>query len=357
MFEHKTVAYIRDQALDEVSNDVDKREGAIIFDSVAAVAVPMSEMYSDIDLVMRLTFADSSDGDYLGRRVGEHGVYRKQAASAIRKGVFVGSNDKPFNPPTGSRFSLDGYNYEVIEKVADGEYGLRAETVGINGNQDYGELLPTEPLSGLGSATLTDVLIPGEDAETDESLYAKYLDHISEPAFGGNRADYKRKIMAVQGVGGVRLSRAPLGGGTVRAVIIDSTFKVPTPETVALVQETVDPIENQGDGFGTAPIGHAVTIEAVGEMVVDVVAKLSLVGVTLGQVEPLVIGIVEEYLAEIRKEWIEGFALVLRISHLESRILSLEGVQDIVGTTFNGEAANITLSHGIPSKGSVSLSE
>ncbi|KAA0944065.1 baseplate J/gp47 family protein [Sporosarcina sp. ANT_H38] len=357
MFEHKTVAHIRDQALDEVANDVDKREGAIIFDSTAAVAVPMSEMYSNIDLVMQLTFADSSDGEYLERRIAEHGVYKKQASRAVRKGVFIGTDERPFNVPIGSRFGLNNLTYVVIEKIVDGEYRLRSEDFGVIGNQDYGELLPTEPLNDLGSAALTDVLVPGEIEETDESLYAKYLDHINEPAFGGNRADYKRKIMDIQGVGGVQLFRAPFGGGSVRAVIIDSTFNVPSPETVAFVQNKIDPLEGQGDGLGTAPIGHIVTIEAVEKLVVDIVATLSLVGVTLGQIEPLVIEIIDEYLAEVRSEWNKGFPLILRISHLESRILSLEGVQDILGTTFNGLATNITLPHEIPTKGSVVLNE
>lgn len=357
MYEHKTVALLRDQALDQVADDVDKREGAIIFDSTAAVAVPMSEMYSDIDLVMQLTYADSSDGEYLERRIAEHGVYKKQASRAIRKAVFIGSNELPFNVPIGSRFSLNNLTYEVIEKIVDGEYRLQSETFGIIGNQDYGELLPTEPLNNLGSAALTDVLVPGEDEETDKSLYAKYLDHINEPAFGGNRADYKRKIMDIQGVGGVQLFRAPFGGGTVRAVIIDSTFNVPTPETVAFVQSEIDPLEGQGDGLGTAPIGHIVTIEAVEKVVVDIDATLSLVGVTLGQIEPLVIGIIDEYLAEVRREWNKGFPLILRISHLESRILALEGIQDITGTTFNGLATNLSLPHEIPIKGSVVLNE
>lgn len=357
MYEHKTVALLRDQALAEVADDVDKREGAIIFDSTAAVAVPMSEMYSDIDLVMQLTFADSSDGEYLERRIAEHGVYKKQASRAIRKGVFIGTDERPFDAPIGSRFGLNNLTYEVIEKIVDGEYRLQSETFGIIGNQDYGELLPTEPLNGLGSAALTDVLVPGEDEETDESLYAKYLDHINEPAFGGNRADYKRKIMDIQGVGGVQLFRAPLGGGTVRAVIIDSTFNAPTPELVSFVQEKIDPIEYTGDGFGTAPIGHEVTIEATKVVSVNIEMTLTLDDVSVGQMEPLIEEVIEGYLSEIRQDWKKGNALVLRISHLESRILDLEGVQDITRTSFNGLTENLTLPHEIPELGGLVLNE
>lgn len=357
MHAHKNIAYIRDLSLDEIADDVDKREGAIIFDATAAVAVPMAEMYSDIDVMYDRTFADTADGSDLERRVAEHGVDRKQASRTIRKGVFIGQDERPFNVPIGSRFSINAITYETIEKITEGEYRLRSESYGIVGNQDFGQLLPTEPLDGLGSATLTNVLVPGENEESDESLYEKYLDHINEPAFGGNRADYKRKIMDIQGVGGVQLFRAPFGGGTVRGVIIDSTFNVPTPETVAFVQERIDPIEEQGDGLGTAPIGHIVTIEAVEKIVVDIATTITLDGVTLGQVEPLIYEIIDGYLSEIRAEWKKGKDLVLRISHLESRILEIDGVEDVIDTTFNGLTKNITLPHEIPNMGSVVLNE
>ncbi len=130
-----------------------------------------------------------------------------------------------------------------------GEYKADAQTAGSVGNKDYGEMLPIEVNNKLGKAILADVLVPGEDDETDESLYLKFLDHIREKAFGGNRADYKKKLMAIQGVGGVRLRRVPFGGGTVKTIIIDSDFNAPTSDFVSYVQERMDPIEFKGEGY------------------------------------------------------------------------------------------------------------
>ncbi|MGM7683554.1 baseplate J/gp47 family protein [Cytobacillus sp. Hm23] len=356
MYEHKTFKVILQEMLDEVPDDVDKLEGSVIYDALAPAAMKLAETYAELDTLLRLTFADTADGNYLERRVGEHGVYRNRATNSIRKGIFTNKDSQPLDISLNSRFVLNDIVYKATEKVIDGEYQLIAETPGVVGNQDYGDLLPIEPIQNLGNATLSEVLIPGEDDESDPSLYAKYVDSLDVKPFGGNRADYQEQILKVQGIGGVRLYRTPFGGGTVKAVIIDSTFNAPSNELINLVQETVDPIEETGEGYGTAPIGHTVTIEGVEAVAVDISTSLTLNNVTLGQVEPMVQEVIDLYLAEIRKEWNKEDSLVIRVSHLESRILGIEGVVDITSTTLNGLAENLTLESEIPVKGGVVIS-
>ena len=357
MFEHKTFATILQEMLDTVPDDIDKREGSIIYDALAPTAMEMAEVYSNLDVILRITFADTSDGDFLERRVSEHGVKRYKATAAIRKGVFTDTNGAPLDIPLGRRFRINDTVYALQERLEVGQFKLIAETVGEEGNQDFGPMIPVEPVNRLGTAILTDVLIPGENEESDESLYAKYLDHINEVAFGGNRADYKQKIMKIQGVGGVRLTRTPSGGGTVGATIIDSNDNVPSSELITLVQNTIDPLALKGDGYGTAPIGHTVLVSGVEDTLINFSHQLTLVDVTLGQVEPLVNEVIDEYLAELRKTWKDNKPIVIRVSNIESRILNIEGIQDISGTTLNGLAENITLLHEIPIKGSVVISE
>lgn len=355
MFEHMTFDYILQVMLDRVPDDVDKREGSIIYDALAPTAMEFAENYSNMDLLMQRTFADSADGDDLEKRVGEHGVKRKKASKAIRRGVFTDGDSAPFSIAEGWRFQLGDIVYAVKEILEPGAYRMEAETVGVVGNQDYGDLLPLEPIDGLGRAILTDVLIPGENDESDLSLYEKYKEHINDKAFGGNRADYKRHILAIQGVGAVRLVRAPKGGGTTKAVIIDSTFNVPTPELVEFVQEQTDPEPHKGEGYGTAPIGHDAEIVAGDDVVINYETTLTLSGVTLGQVEPLVTEVVAGYLAEVRKDWHKDLPLVVRILHLESRLLLIEGIQDVTDSKLNGEESNLTLPDEIPVKGTVVL--
>ena len=109
----------------------------------------------------------------------------------------------------GSVYRNNGINFIVESYIEDGAYALQSSTAGSEGNQHFGILLPLEANNELGSATLAEVLIPGEDAEGDESLYEKYKEHIQNKRFGGNRADYRSFLKEIQGVGGVRLKRAP----------------------------------------------------------------------------------------------------------------------------------------------------
>lgn len=358
MFEHKSFESILQEMLDRVPDDVDKREGAVIYDALAPTAMELAETYSDLDLILRLTFADTADGDFLERRVNEHGVYRDVATAAIRKGVFTDTSGLPFDVPLGSRYRLNDVVYSVTENIEPGTFHMTAEAVGVIGNKDFGDMLPVEPVNRLGRAELATVLVPGEDEESDEALYAKFLLFINEQPFGGNRADYTRKIMSINGVGGVKLFRAPQGGGTVTAIIIGSDFNPPEPTLIDLVQTAIDPEVNQGDGIGLAPIGHTVTIKGVEENVVGVETTLVLSGVTIGQVQPLVEAVIKGYLAETRKQWSGEANLVVRVSQIESRILDVTGIQDISGTTLNGLPENLVLSEiQVPSFGSVTLHE
>ncbi len=357
MFEDKTFDSILQEMLDRVPDDIDKLPGSVIYDALAPTAMELAELYANMDMLKSSTFADTADGEDLEMRVSEQGITRKQATPAIRKGVFTDNQSRSFEVPIGSRFRLGSYTYFVSDLIDVGKYKMISETPGVIGNRDFGEMLPVEPIEGLGSANLTEVLIPGSDEEDDQTLYLKYQEHLQEKPFGGNRADYKKKIKDVPGVGGVQLYRAPFGGGTVRAVIIDSSFNVPSMELVDLVQETVDPIPYKGEGYGTAPIGHEVVVEGVEAITIDTVAILVLSGVTLGQIEPLIREAIDSYLEELRKQWNKGAPIVIRITQIESRILMIDGVQDISGTTINGAQENLTLSSEIPITGAVVMND
>ena len=59
-------------------------------------------------------------------------------------------------------------------------------------------------------------------------------------------------------------------------------------------------------------------------------------------------------MAEIRKNWDDESASVVRISQIETRILNLEGVIDISETKINGNSSNLVLDkYQIPLLGGV----
>ena len=101
----------------------------------------------------------------------------------------------------GTRFFLEEYYYVVLSKEKDGRYILECETAGACGNDHLGNLIPLGTMTGLAEATLEELRTDGEDAEEDEELRKRYFASFDVDAFGGNIADYKAKINAMQNVG------------------------------------------------------------------------------------------------------------------------------------------------------------
>ena len=352
MFENITPEMIIKRMLERMGA-VDKREGSIAHDVTAPTAIELMNAYINMDNVLNQTFADTASRTYLIRKCYERGIYIEPATYAIRKGEFN------IDVPIGSRFSLNQLNYVVAEKIDDGIFKLQCETVGVVGNTESGSLIPIDYIEGLQTAVLTDVLIPGEDEEDVEHLRRRYFNSFDSQAFGGNVADYKEKINSLNGVGGVKIYRAGSGGGTVNAVIIDSTFSKPSAELVESVQNAIDPVESQGEGLGLAPIGHEVYISGCNEVPVDIQTSITFQDGWSWDDEKFqtnVENVIDDYFKELSKGWEEADknTLIVRISQIETRLLDLEGVLDISDTRLNNGIDNLSIDKdSIPIRGNV----
>lgn len=338
MFEAITFEVILQRMLDRIPNNIDKREGSIIYDALAPAAVELQNMYIDLDVILQETFADTSSRTYLIKRASERGLSPYPATYAVLKGVFN------INVPIGSRFSLDEYNYTVTEKIEDNVFKLQCETIGVEGNRHFGTLIPIEYIRGLESAEITELLIPGENEEDTEEFRQRYFDSLDPQSFGGNIADYKQKVKSIQGVGGVKVYPVWNGGGTVRLVVLDSEYKKPTTELIDLVQTTIDPIQNQGTGLGLAPVGHVVTVTGVEETTINIELEITFQnGGTWENTQTRIQEIITNYLQELNKTWEDNNSLIIRISQIESRLLEIEQILDITSTNINGLEENLTL--------------
>jgi len=337
MYELQTYEAILTRMLDRVSNTLDKREGSIIYTALAPVAVELAQAYADLDVFMRLTFARTADGDFLTYRTAESGVNRRPATPAIRKGVF----DAPV--PIGSRFRGGDVVYVVRELIAGNEYRLEAETPGAIGNTYFGSLLPIEYIEGLTTATLADVLIPGEDEESDEALYQRYLEEINATRYGGNVDQYREWISDIPGVGRFRVQPLWSGRGTVRAVITDAANMPPSPELVELVQNTLDPAQD-GMGTGLVPIGHIFTAAGAVPKAVNVAMTVLFEdGYGPADIQQKVEQIITDYFSEINFEDPNFVPTTVRHAVLLSRLIGVPVVRDILSLTLNGVDGNITL--------------
>lgn len=390
MFEHITYEELIQRMIKRAltyNKNLDSREGSLLFLAEAPAAVELQNLYIALDTVLQETFADTASREYLKLRARERALEPYPATPAIL--------EMTITPPDlflsiGERFSIGELNYSVTEYQGGGIYAITCETPGEAGN-DYGPtVIPIEYIEGLETCTITALLIPGENEEDTEAFRQRYLNSLKSRAFGGNKADYIQKVNAIPGVGGVRVYRAwnsnipPADlippeqveswinslqnvpptvdlwlktvfqagsnslltvGGTVKIVIIDSTFSTPSDMLVDQVQTALDPIQNAGEGDGLAPIGHVVKVFPVETAAVDLSFSIFYKrGWAWDDVKPNVEQTVKEYFTELAREWADlEDHLIVRISRVESRLLNVDGILDVTGTKVNGKAENLIL--------------
>ena len=336
-----TFDYIMNRMLESVPDTVDKREGSIIYDALAPAAAELVKCYMELDVVMDETFVDTASLQYLMLRCKERGVAIQGETAAVIEGVFTPSS---VELTAGLRFNCDEVNYTITEKISAGHYKLEAETLGTVGNKYTGLLLPIQTVNGLETAQIAAVLIPAEDGDTTDTLREKYYASIDGEAFGGNVADYRVKVNAITGVGGVKVYPVWNGGGTVKLTIIASDFTAPSTELISKVQTAIDPEQNHGEGLGLAPIGHTVTVTGAKYADLTITANVTFAaGWNWDNGKSQLVSAANAYLNELCKAWADSETTVVRISQIETHLLTADCVVDVDGTTVNGDIKNIEL--------------
>lgn len=336
-----TFDYIMNRMLESVPDTVDKREGSIIYDALSPAAAELVKCYMELDVVMDETFVDTASLQYLMLRCKERGVAIQGETAAVIEGVFTPSS---VELTAGLRFNCDEVNYTITEKISAGHYKLEAETLGTVGNKYTGLLLPIQTVNGLETAQIAAVLIPAEDGDTTDTLREKYYASIDGEAFGGNVADYREKVNGITGVGGVKVYPVWNGGGTVKLTIIASDYTAPSIELISKVQTAIDPEQNHGEGLGLAPIGHTVTVTGAKYADIAITANVTFAsGWNWENGKSQIVNATNAYLNELCKEWSENETTIVRISQIETHLLTADCIIDIDGTTVNGSTKNIEL--------------
>ena len=391
MFETKTYEALLASALARVSSGIDKREGSMVMNGVAPSMAELAQLYIGLDFVFTATYLATAPREYLIKRAADRNMSPYPPSAAVFRAEFN------IEVPVGTRFSCEDLNFVVTARMDTSEdtttglsHRVTCETAGAHANGYTGQLIPIEYVDGLETCSISAVVIPGEDEEDTEVFRQRYMDSLNAQAFGGNRADYLEKVNAIPGVGGVKVYRVwnsdlnpaklipPTGtdtwisglsgvseeikawldavyaaganskltvGGTVKLVIINSSFKKPSETLVGQVQTAVDPLQNAGEGVGIAPIGHVVRVEGVGEDTINLSFDLYYQREwSWDDVSAYVTEAINGYFLELAQSWADqNEALVVRISQVESRLLGITGILDIANTKINGEAANCTL--------------
>lgn len=371
--------YILNSYLGNVRDDVDKREGSIIWDSGAPCCIEIAKAYLYLQAMILNCFARTAMSPYLELRCEEQGITREPATYARRLGIFTNGEGEPYPLVIGQEFSTVSetnlVNFKVISvytedgQTVPGSYILQCTQPGTIGNEYFGEIVPLNNLDNLATANLSDILVPGEAIEDIEVLRQRYFDSVKTKAFGGNIAQYREFITSIDGVGTCQVYPVWDGGGTVKISFIDSSYNRASSLLVQEVQEKVDPHWNDdyaGKGLGQAPIGHVVTVVTPDNNIIDIECDLTLKnGVTLPQVEPDIIANIEEYFLSVRKEWaisteLNEYSCNIRIARIQSAILNTYGVDNVSNCKLNGQAQDIILTENettqeLPIKGEITL--
>lgn len=309
--------------LDRVDNQVDKREGSILYDALAPSAYVYTQQLFELRHFLDLVFITSSAGEYLDRAAAAAGITRKQENAAVRK-IVTGR-------PTalGTRWSINDLAYQITKVLSDNEYEAACETAGDVGNQYSGTL---QPLSGAADvqAELKDIILAGNDTESDDALRERALRKIRLPSTSGNKYDYYNWAMEYSGVGAAKVFPLADGPGTVKIVIADASMKAAGK---TLVEDVFHYIEEK------RPVGAAVHVVSASEMAIDISADVKLKnGVSPETVQAEFAGAVNEFF-EAQAFNIEYISMA-RIGNI---LLNLSDVEDYSNLALNGKESNILL--------------
>ncbi|MBG9548508.1 baseplate J/gp47 family protein [Cytobacillus firmus] len=334
-YEDKTPESLHQALLENVDDAIDKREGSVTHDLTYPAAIELSNAYVELDAVLLLGFAETTEGSYLDMRAMEHGVTRKPAVKAQGSVTFSGPNSTII--PAGTRIQTTGS--EPVFFVTKGEVTIasgtasvaaEAEAGGVSGNvaQNTITALAAGPLYGIVTVNNPASFDGGSDMEDDASLLQRLKDRVQKPATSGNANQYRQWALEVAGVGDAKVYPVWNGGGTVKVVLLDTEKTAPTQ---SVIDATIAHIE------ANRPIGASVTVVGASELPINVSATLTLAsGAEMGEVQTQFIEALSEYLQSVAFT-----GDLIRYTRIANLLLDVPPIIDYANLTVNGGMINI----------------
>ena len=340
--------------LDNVPDDIDKREGSIIYDAVAPAAMVNAQQSLSLATIIRETYIKTAQGEFLDYRAVEHGTNRYTATNAEVKAKFNDDDGKPVNVEVGDRFASIAESpifYTVIKSNGDGTAEMQAEEAGTSANSYLGQILPVTPNDNLAWAEIIEITIPARDEENDEHLRARLLNTNSWVAYGGNVADYLNMTSKINDVGATQVYPTWDGPGTVKLVILNNNLMPASSTLVKKVKEEIDPEESTTQGYGLAPIDHRVTVVAPETFEVNIAINVTVAdSANIDTIKANIKTSLEEFFKSLRRDWSvidsvtgRGYKLIVYRSKILSRVMTLEGVANATMPQLNGEDEDLQL--------------
>lgn len=340
--------------LDKVPDNLDKREGSIIYDAVAPAAMVSAQQSLSLATIIRETYIKTAQGEFLDYRAVEHGTSRYAATNTEVKAKFNDDDGNPVNVNVGDRFASIAESpifYTVIKANDDGTAEMQAEESGTIANSYLGQVLPVTPNDNLAWAEIIEITIPARDEENDEHLRARLLNSNSWVAYGGNVADYLDMTSKIHDVGATQVYPTWDGPGTVKLVILNNDLMPASSTLVKKVKEEIDPEESTTQGYGLAPIDHRVTVVAPETFKVDIAMNVTIAdSANIDTIKANIKTSLEEFFKSLRKDWSivnptvgRGYSMIIYRSKILSKVMMIEGVANATMPRLNGNDEDLQL--------------
>lgn len=317
-----------------ISDDYDKGVGSFFYDAEKPVAIELETLGASVDGLLDRAFADTATGTDLRRKCADQGISPKEATYAMGTVTIVGAPGAQI--PQGTLVASDAIEYAINVDGTVPESGVLSLPVVCTVSGSAGNVpanaIKSFPVTvaGLTSVLNMDPITSGYDAESDESLRARYYSKVRTPATSGNPAHYRNWCLEVTGVGDARIIPIWNGAGTVKAIIINANKQ---PADTTLVSATAAYIET------VRPIGASVTVVSAAAKAVTVSVHCTIAsGYTSGQVKAAIEANLTRYLKEIA--FVQNYVSYAVVG---STILATTGVIDYSGLTVNNGTVNVTV--------------
>ncbi len=338
MIEIKTADQIEADMLNEMSKKYEKSDGFLTRSIIKSESIELSEIHQLANNIVKMFNVDNLEGEELEAVVRDRtGITRKTATKAKVELTITGNATITVGDMFSTSNNIIFTSTEAKVIMASGtiiaecsEYGI----LGMVGAESITQMPVT--ITGVETITNSEPSHDGFEAESDEALRERYYIFLRTPATSGNIYHYQLWASQVTGVGRSRVFPLWNGPNTVEVVVIDSNMQPASSDVVNAVQTYIDPLENQGAGYGQAPIGAYCTVTPATAVNIDINVDVDLMeGIELIDVQPEIETKISEHLKEIafQKNYV-SYAMI------GAKILEVEGVLDYQNLTLNSLVAS-----------------
>lgn len=338
-YEHQTKQAILQRMLEASPTDIDKRQGSFTYDLLSPAAIELALAYVELEQVLQAGFADTSYGEYLDKRCGELGVYRKPSVKAVGSVSFAGPSGTLI--PLGTELAaigMDAVSFVTVEEgiipeESQGTVTVAAEAVagGTSGNVNAGTIsLIRGNLAGILTVTNEEAFSRGLDKESDAAFLQRYLDRVRKPSTSGNANHYEQWAKEVPGIAAVKVFPQWNGPLTVKVVVLSESRTAPPATKVDEVAAYIETVR---------PIGAQVTVEAATETPIHITATITIVsGASLAEAQLQMEAGLQAYLKTLA--FVDP---IVRYSKIANILLEAPAVLDYEGLFVNGGMTNIAM--------------